>query len=527
MVFASLGEKEQALDLLEKAYVERSTWLAHLKVEPAFAGLRSHPRFIDLLRRMGLADRAAERDRGIHSIAVLPFQNVGGDPKTEFLSDGVADQIIHGLSQVRRRDLKVRPFTSVARYKGKELGVQAYGRELNVQIVVTGTLRQQGDDLTISVSLVDVRDESELWGRTYPPRKREKILDLQDEIARDVAANLRLQLTGEEEKRLTKRYTEDPDAYLLYREAVYHFNNLSPPELEIAIDYCKRAIEKDPNYALAHARLGRCYLALGSIHRGPRVMFPEARKHFFNALKIDSTLPDAHAGLGMIHLFLDWNWSEAQRELKQGIDLDENMPSWNPSYYGFYLAAMGQLPEALASTRQSQELDPLAAAPRNHLAMCYIWMRNYDRAIIDAQKAIELSPNYGLVYRDLGLAYTQKDLHEKAVEALQQGSKLTRGHLWLRGLLGYTYVRAGQRAEARRVLEELKELAAKGRFGGAFGIARIYAALGEKKQAFAWLRKACDERDPLVIWLKVDPTLDNLRKDPEFIQLLKDMGLPP
>jgi tetratricopeptide (TPR) repeat protein len=188
---------------------------------------------------------------------------------------------------------------------------------------------------------------------------------------------------------------------------------------------------------------------------------------------------------------------------------------------------MGQLPEALASTRRSQELDPLAAAPRNHLAQCYNWMRDYDRAIIEAQKAIELSPNYGLAYRDLGLASTQNDLHEKAVEALQQGSKLMQDHLWLRGLLGYAYVRAGQPAEARRVLEELKELATKGRFGGAFGVTRIYAAMGEKKQAFAWLRKACEERDPLVIWLKVDPTMDNLRKDPEFAQVLKDMKLLP
>src|SRR5262249_13748730 len=159
------------------------------------------------------------------SVAVLPFQNVSGDPKTEYLSDGVADQIINSLSQVRRQNLKVRPFTSVARYKGKELDVPAFSRELNVQMIVTGTLRQQGDDLAISVAVVDVREDSQLWGHTYRG-KRGEILDLQDKIARDVAVKLRLQLTGEEEQRLTKRYTEDPEAYLLYREATYHFNKV-------------------------------------------------------------------------------------------------------------------------------------------------------------------------------------------------------------------------------------------------------------------------------------------------------------
>jgi serine/threonine protein kinase/tetratricopeptide (TPR) repeat protein len=526
VVYASLGENEQALDWLEKAYAERSLGTHYLKFDPAWTGLRSHPRFIKLLQKVGLADKAAQREQDIHSVAVLPFQNVGGDPKTEFLSDGVADQIINSLSQVRRRDLKVRPFTSVARYKGKGLDIPTFGRELNVQMLVTGTLRQQGDDLAISVAVVDVREDNQLWGHTYRG-KRGAILDLQDQIAREVAAKLRLQLTGEEEKRLTKRDTEDPEAYLLYREAVYHFNNLSPQSLETSIDYCRRAIRKDPKYALAHARLGRCYVALGSLHRGPKTTYPEARKHLMKALDIDANLADAHAALGVINLFLDWNWPEAQRELKQGIDLDSDMPSWNPSYYGFYLAAMGQVPEALAVTRRSQELDPLAAPPRNHLAQCYTWMRQYDRAIAESQKALELNPNYGFAYRDLGLGYSQTGLHEKAIAALQQGLKLTTGQPWIQGLLGYAYARAEQPAEARRVLDDLKGFAANGRWGCAFGIARIHGALGEKDQAFEWLRKACDERDPQVVWLKVDPTLDSLRTDPQFAQVLKDMGLPP
>ena len=525
-VYTGLGEKDQAFHWLNESLDNHDAWIIYLKVDPQWQSLRNDPRFDELLQRMGLAGKSARRDRGVHSVAVLPFQNVGGDPKTEFLSDGVADQIINSLSQVRRRDLKVRPFTSAARYKGKELDVATFGRELSVQMIVTGTLRQLGDDLTISVAVVDVREDNQLWGNTYRG-KRGAILDLQDQIARDVAANMRLQLTGEEEKRLTKHYTEDPEAYLLYREALHHFNKFTEEGLTTAIDYCRRAIEKDKKYGLAYAQLGRCYVFLGTIHRGPRKTFPAARTYLSRALAIDAALADAHATLGIIHQFHDWDWTAAQRELKKGVDLDSNMPSWNPAYYGFYLAATGQFPEALAATRRSVELDPLAAPPRTILAQCHNWRREYDEAIAQAQKALELDPNYGSVYRELGLAYAEKAMHEQALQTLRKGLECSKGHPWIKGLLGYAYAKAGQPAEARRVLGELKESAANGRFGCAFAITRIHAALNEKEQAFEWLRKACDERDTFVVFIKVDPTMDNLRTDPRFAQVLKDMGLPP
>lgn len=518
LVYASLGETDQALYWLEKAYAERDLLLWFLKVEPAYNDLHSEARYIDLLRRLGLADKATGRDQGIHSVAVLPFKNIGDDPKTEFLSDGVAEQIINSLSQVRRRDLKVRPFTSVARYKGKEPDVPTFGRELNVRMIVSGTLQQQGDDLTVRVALVGVQEESQLWGKQYQ-RKLIAILDLQDEIARDVAVNLRLQLTGEEEQRLTMRHTEDPDAYRLYREAIYHFSKITEQGIETAIDYCQRAVSKDPKYALAHATLGRCYLALGSIYRGPKETYPEARKHLIQALEIDNALPEAHAGIGVIYLFHDWNWAAAERELKLGSELESNGSSWNRTYYGFYLAAIDKLPEALASIRRSQELDPLAAGPRHNLAECYNRLRQPDQAIAEAQEALKLDPKFVVAYGELGLAYTQKGMPEKALEVLHKGK--------IQGLIGYVYAQMGQPAEARRELQALNGSTHERRYGAAFAMARIHAALGEKNEAFKWLQTACDERDPRVIWLKVDPTLDNLRSDPMFIKLLKDMGLPP
>jgi superkiller protein 3 len=224
-------------------------------------------------------------------------------------------------------------------------------------------------------------------------------------------------------------------------------------------------------------------------------------------------------------MFHDWNWSEAERELNQATAIDPNvMLTWY--LLGFCQAAHDRLPEALASIQRSQALDPLAAPRRNELAMCYNWMRRHDDAIAEAQKALELDRDFPLAYAELGLAHVQQGMCDKAIAELNE--TLDRGyqHPRVKGMLGYAYAAAGQRAEAQKVLLALETLAPK-RFGFAFPIARIYAAQGEKDEAFKWLQKACDERDSLAIWLKVDPTLDNLRKDLRFAQMLEDMRLPP
>jgi len=459
----------------------------------------------------------------VEAIAVLPFENVGGDPKTEFLSDGLADHLIISLSQMRRHGLKVRPFSSVSRYKRRLMDVPTIGRELNVQDVVTGALHQSGDDLWISVALVDAREDNHLWGKRYQA-KLGGILDLQDQIARDVAANLSLRLTGEEEQRLTKRYTEDPEAYLLYREAHYHWNKFTEEGLSTAIEYCQRALKHDPNYALAYVGLAQCYVLLGNLYRGPRETFADARRCAEKALEIDDSLQAAHTFLGAVYLFHDWNWASAAVELKMGTGLNAHTSSL--TLYGFCLAALGRLPEALDTLRRGQELEPLAPAHRIGLAMAYNWLRQYEQAIAEAQKAFDLDPNFPLAYAELGLAYVQTGMTDEAIVKLQRALDLGQKHPSVKGMLGYAYAAAGKRPEALKVVEELAAISP-GRFGFALPIARIFAALGETDQAFEWLRKACNERTPFVIWLKVDPTMDNLRSDPRFTQVLKHMGLPP
>jgi serine/threonine-protein kinase len=225
---------------------------------------------------------------------------------------------------------------------------------------------------------------------------------LQDQIARDVAAKLRLGLTGEEDQRLTKRHTGDPEAYLLYREGVFHWGKFSPDGIQTAIEYYERALKKDPNYALAYAGLGRCYLLLGAAHGGPLQNYAEARKYLTKALSIDNSLEFAHAGLGMISMFRDWNWREAERELREGYAHDSSAPADN--MYGFYLSAMGRPGDALVYIRRAQEANPLAAQRRSELAMCYNWMRQYDQAVVEARKALELDPNFPVAYAELGTA---------------------------------------------------------------------------------------------------------------------------
>jgi serine/threonine-protein kinase len=525
VVYGSLGEKEQALDWLEKAYKERDKLLWYLEVEPAYKDLRSDSRFASLLQRVGLTDKIATPPPVDHTVAVLPFKNDTGDPKSEYLSDGIPDEIIHSLSRVRRKDLIVRPFSSVARYRGKAIETATVGQELRVQTIVTGTLRQTADKFSVSVAVEDVEQQKEIWGKTYPPESRDAILDLQDRIARDVAAEVRLQLTDKEEHRLTQRDTEDPEAYLLYREGVYHMNKFTETELKTAIDYYQRAFRKDSKYALACAGLGRCYILLGALHQGPRKTFSQAREYLLQAQAMDPTNSGPATGLGTIHMFLDWDWPAADQLLKNpGGDIDPAHPTRN--MYGFYLAAQGRAEDALDAIRELGEIELLPAPRRNELAMAYNWTRRFDQAIASAQKALELDPHFPFAYAELGTAYVLKGEIEKAIHELRQALDQGAKHPRIIGMLGYAYAKAGRNEEARKILEELTTIA-KSRFGCALSVARIYAALGENDEAFHWLHKSCDERDSYVIWIKVDPTLDNLRKDSRFAKVLKEMKLPP
>jgi TolB-like protein/Tfp pilus assembly protein PilF len=525
-IHAALGEKEQAFRLLQKAADEKEPFVIFIKVDRTLDSLRKDPQFDDLLVRMGLANKAATRDQAIHSVAVLPFKNDSGDPKNEFLSQQIPDEIIHSLSRMRRKDLIVRPLSSVARYQGKVVDANTIGQELKVQTIVRGTLLQAGDKLSISVSVEDVQLQKEIWGRTYD-KPSDTIQDLRDKIARDVVAELRLQLTGEEEQRLTKRYTKNQEAYRLYLEATYHFNKVTPTSMETSLDFCRQALKEDRNYALAYLGLGRCYIILGAIYLGWRDnnYYAEAKDNLKRALDIDDTLAQAHSGLGMLYMYHDWNWAEAERELAKGADLDPDS-SATQGLYGSYWAAMDRLDVALPLFRRAANLDPLNSNDSRALARCLNWLHEHDEAIKEATRALQLDPNHPLAHMQLAEAYVHKGVPQKAIDHLRDALNRGQQSPQVRGMLGYALAADGKKVEAQKVLDELKALASD-HFGFAYLIACIYAALGDKDQAFVWLRKACDAREFRVIWIKVDPMMDNLRKEPEFAKILKDMNLPP
>ena len=452
------------------------------------------------------APRDVEGSGPIEAVAVLPFENVGGDAAVEYLSDALADHLILSLSEVRRRGFKVRPFTSVLRYKRQPTDVPTIGRDLRVQVVVTGTLHQQGDEIRVSVSLVDAREDDQLWGKRYQSRLGE-ILDLQDLVARDVAANLRLRLTTEEDRRLTRRYTEDPEAYLHYREAIHHWNRFTEEGLKAAIENCRRALARDPDYALAYVGLAQCYVLLGNLYLGPRETFAEARRCAERALGSTTACRGAHFLGAVTSSRLDWC-----RRGRAGTARGD--PHTRPSR----CTASASRPWAACrsgSLRRGQEIDPLRAAHRNELAMAFNWQRQHERALDEARKALDLDPTFPLAYAELGTALVHLGQAEEAIAQLGRAFDLGQRHPVVLGTLGYAFASAGKRPEALNLVEQLAA-AAPGRFGFALPIARILAALGEADRAFAWLTRACDERAPQVIWLRFDPTFDVLRPDPRF-----------
>jgi len=466
----------------------------------------------------------AGRSKAIDSLAVLPFVNAGIDPNTEYLSDGITESIISSLSKLPK--LRIVPRSMVFRYKGREVDPQKAGRELNARAVLTGRVMERGGNLIIRAELTDVAAESQLWGEQYN-RKITDIFAVQEEISKEISEKLRLRLTGEEQKRLTKRYTENAEAYQLYLKGRYYWDKRTPQSFQRATEHFVQALEKDPGYALAYGGLADCYNGLGWYGMlSPKESFPKAKAAATKASGIDEALAEPHASLGWAKFLYDWDWPGAEREFKRAIELNPNY-SIAHNWYGSFLQGQGRLDEALAVYRRAQEVDPLSLVMNAVVGLGLYHKRQYDQAIEQLRKTVEMDPNFPLARFFLGMAYEQKKMYEAAVAEFQKGSELFEGAPIGLAALGHAYAVSGRAAEARKVLEELNQLG-KRRYVSAYFIAAIYAGLGEKDQAWAWLEKAYEER---ASWLsnqvKVDPRFDSLRSDPRYQGLLRRMGLPP
>jgi TolB-like protein/Flp pilus assembly protein TadD len=464
------------------------------------------------------------RGKTIDSLAILPFANASANPDAEYLSDGIAESIISSLSQLPR--LRVMARSTVLRYKGREIDPRKVGRDLHVDAVLTGNLIQRGETLIIKMELVKVEDGSQLWGEQYQ-RKFSGVLAVQAEIAKQISEKLRLKLTGEEQQRLTKHYTENAEAYQLYLKGRYYWNRRTPESLNKSIEYFQQATDKDPNYALGYAGLADSYSMLGSPVGGisPREKFPKAKAAALKALELDDTLAEAYAALVLVRLRYDWDWLAAEREIKRAVELNPNY-SMTHQLYADYLRVMGRPDEAIAEIKRAQELEPLSLNTNAVVGVHFYFARQYDQAIEQCQKTLELDSNFAPAHLFLGWAYVQKARYEEAIAAVKKATLLSPGDLRPLSALGYAYAMSGQTGEAMNILDQLKELSRR-RYISPHDRAIIYAGLGEKEQAFAWLDNAYADRSWPLPLLKVDPRFDSLRSDPRFADLVRRIGLAP
>ena len=465
--------------------------------------------------------RVRSTEVAIDSIAVLPFENKSAVPDTEYLSDGLAESLIYRLSQLL--NLKVSPTSSVFRYEGKEIDPVKVGQELDVSAVLSGRIVQRGDQLTISAELLDVRTNRLLWGEQYDG-KLSDLLATQRQIAREIVDKLKLKVSGEE-KVLAKHYTESNEAYQLYLKGRFYWNKRTVESNTKSIEYFNQAIEKDPNFALAYAGLADCYVVRIN-PLPPREKMLKAKAAAMRALELDETLAEAHTSLARVLAVYEWDWTGAEKEFKRALDLNPRNAIAHV-WYGGYFEAMGRHSESIAERKRAQELDPLSLVINSELGLAFYFARDYDHAIEQFQKTLELEPNFSLVNEFLPAAYEQKGMHEQAIAGFQKGMTLREGTelSFLMSGLGHVYGVSGKKAEARAVLDELKQMSQK-EYVPADSIAHVYVGLGETDQAFAWLERAYGERSFGMAWLKVEPSWDSLRSDPRFTDLMRRVGLP-
>ncbi len=458
----------------------------------------------------------------IGSVAVLPFVNTGGDPNLEYLSDGVTESLINSLSQLPNLAVKAR--STVFRYKGKENDPQQAGSELNVQTVLNGRVVQRGDDLTLSLDLVDTRTGNQVWGEQYN-RKLSDLVTLQSEIARDVSNKLRVKLSGADEQKLVKQYTTNPEAYQLYLKGRYHYAKLTPPGIDTGISYLRQAIEVDPNYALAYAGLSdayRSFAVAGDMQ--PTEFLPKAKAAANKAIEIDDTLSEAHTALGVAIFWGDWNWSAAENQYKRALELNPNNADAY-LYYAHLLSNTGRHTEALAQVKLARELEPLNLRTNALEGQFLIHAGRSDEALARLQKVFELDPNFWLAHAFAASAYIEKGMFAEAVAEARRARELFDRSSQPMAFEGYALAKLGKREEARAVLQELLTLSNE-RYVTPYHIALVYNGLNERDKTFVWLERAYEQRSPRMVFLKVEPKWNNLRSDPRFAELMRKVGFP-
>jgi TolB-like protein/Tfp pilus assembly protein PilF len=458
----------------------------------------------------------------IDSIAVLPLVNTSGDPNNDYLSDGISEGVMHSLSQLPQ--LRVMARTSSFHYRGADIDPQKVGRDLKVRAVLTGTLAKRGDVLSIEAELVDAKNGAELWGEKFD-RQVSDVSTIQEQIASDISDGLRLRLTGEEKRRLTRGSTRNAEAYQLYLNGRFHWNKRTEEELNKAIEYFNQSIKKDPNYALAYVGLADAYLVLpeyGSM--APSVAAPRTKEALTKALEIDQDLAEAHASLGLMKQNFEWDWVGAEKEFQRATELNSNYPTAH-HWYGLFLCQMKRNDEAIREGRLAQTLDPLSPIINTSLGVTLMSAGEHGSGFELLKRTFELAPTFPEPHLWVSKAYGGRGLYSQAMSEAQQAASYSgRAPRYVAGV-GDALAAAGKKAEAHSIIDELVRSSKSGHVSP-FYIAEVYSTLGERDQAFEGLEKAYQLRDGELVWILIDPSFDNIRSDSRYADLLRRMGLP-
>ena len=460
-----------------------------------------------------------ENRPSIRSIAVLPFQSIGVPESDSYLGLGLADALIGRLGNLKQ--IQVRPTSAVRVYATPPTDLKLVGRQLKVDAVLEGNIQRVGDRIRVTVQLVNVADGAQLWSRQFDEQLTD-MLGIEDAISTKITGSLATELTDQEQKQLAKRYTTNPEAYQAYLKARYYYNKGTAEGWQRTLQYFNEAIEKDPNFALAHAGLADAYQRMASVYLPATEAEPLARSAALRALQLDDTLYEAHLQLGLVKLYYDWDWQASDIEFSRAIELNPNYVEGH-SWRGLYLMCMGRFDEAIAEMKQAEQLDPVSLPARTMVGWAYYHARRFDEAIKVHQATLDMDPNFEWAHQSLGWAYVQKGSYKEAIDELKRARELLDSSFNVAGL-GYAYAMAGNQNEAQKSLTELIDRS-KREHVPLYLIALLYGALGQKQEALASLEEAFKTRAGQLIYLRTDPRLDVLRSEPGFKSLLQRINL--
>lgn len=454
------------------------------------------------------------------SIAVLPFTDMSPDGDQEYFSDGLSENLINALTRIR--EIRVAARTSAFSFKGRQVDVRSIGRDLEVGTVLEGSVQKAGNRLRVTAQLINAEDGYHIWSQQYD-REMADVFSIQDEITWAIVDALKIELLEGERTAVSKRHTEDLDAFHLYLKGRYYWNRSNTEAYWKAIDHFRAAIQKDPAYARAYAGMADAFASLGDAGHSaisPKDAFSAASAAVRKALELDGGLSEAYASLGHLKMH-EFAWPEAERAFKQSIELNPNYATAY-RFYAFLFAAAGRSAEAATTLEKALDLDPLSLGTITDRGILSYFARDYDGALAQYRKVLEMDPGFARAYVTRASAYSQKGIHSEAISAVRKAAELSGGRPRL-AALGRIYARAGMKDEALAVVEELKDLS-RNRYVTPYAFTLIHAALGDLDQAFSCLQRACGEGVSDLLYLKVDPFLDNLRGDPRFVALLENAG---